>query len=184
MSNRQKPVLLVGPDCAENGRELSAINVGRGFLEHAGIDARRVLIVFDPLQLRGREGAAYFHHHTATAVLVDEAEARRCRPIDLPELHTLANAADTAPQGAAPRGRQRSEPEILADLIRLHDRNERRLVEESLPAGVPHTKTVVELREENDLIEQARAALHKYVVAAGKAAPPKRRPFSFFRRAS
>lgn len=51
----------------------------------------------------------------------------------------------------------RSEPEILADLIRLHTRLER----EDKALGL-------NTAADAELIEQARAALHRYVVARGK----------------
>jgi hypothetical protein len=70
----------------------------------------------------------------------------------------------------------RDEPLILADLIRLHTRLER--FAETLGEGTElHTQTLADM----ELIEQARAALHKYVVAAGKGQIAKKRG-SFFRR--
>lgn len=59
---------------------------------------------------------------------------------------------------------QRSEPQILADLIRLLTRIEseaERLRREGRPHG--------QLESDCELIEQARAALHRHVVAEGKA---------------
>lgn len=55
----------------------------------------------------------------------------------------------------------RSEPQILADLIRLQEQNERRF--RDCPHATLHIKSTAELEAENELLEQARAALHQYV---------------------
>jgi hypothetical protein len=64
---------------------------------------------------------------------------------------------------------KRDEPQILADLIRLHTRMER--AAEQLHGAHPESIDGVrrmQLEGDMELIEQARAALHKYVVAAGR----------------
>jgi hypothetical protein len=62
---------------------------------------------------------------------------------------------------------QRSEPEILADLIRLHSTLESDA--DALRRHEPHDSPLIKRKHEQaELIEQTRAALHRYVVARGK----------------
>lgn len=66
---------------------------------------------------------------------------------------------------------QRSEPQILADLIRLLTRYESRIegLKGTREFSPPDDRDARELEEQHELIEQARAALHRHVVAEGKA---------------
>ena len=73
----------------------------------------------------------------------------------------------------------RSEPEILADLIRLCTRLE---VQADAHRIDGHDKAAIEAASDAELVEEARAALHKHTLAAGKAklAAPDRAPIDWW----
>lgn len=63
---------------------------------------------------------------------------------------------------------QRDEPQILADLIRMADRYERDAEFFQATTMRHDPERAQTLRDDAELIEQARAALHRHVVRAGK----------------
>jgi hypothetical protein len=140
-------------------------------LRAANVDIRRVRFVTQADQLQGYVGdifdagdrlgdGASLDVCRVALTRLGRAPGTEARFLTLEELRARTQALASA-KPAKPTTK-RDEPRILADLIRASDR-----IEQDASGEVVWTPE--RSREMAELIEQARAALHGYVVAQGKA---------------